>query len=287
MARELIAATAGAELDSLHPAMVAASGVVTPEPITTPILEEVATPESNNSLATLLDGAPAFGEMYAKTGSSGKFVLAIFGALLLLVGGGLWMYFYNGGNEKVATTNDSAGSSQQSSTVSGQPAIPDRSKTVRPSTSSEAARSLPASNKPWELIADQTTGVADAANALGSADQRMAVINPGGQIALEYHEGRFFGDGRGADLHVYGPEQGRVSYLIFVRNDPAEEWKRIDINRKGFHRGEAGHDMGHHGIRQARQAMIRNIAKADLRIDAASVVYKDEVHGEVTTRHRH
>src|SRR5499427_585740 len=44
MARELIAATAGAELDSPHPAMVAASGVVTPEPITTPILEEVAAP---------------------------------------------------------------------------------------------------------------------------------------------------------------------------------------------------------------------------------------------------
>src|SRR5262245_27963935 len=44
MARELIAATAGAELDSPHPAMVAASGVVTPEPKTTPIVEEVATP---------------------------------------------------------------------------------------------------------------------------------------------------------------------------------------------------------------------------------------------------
>jgi serine/threonine protein kinase len=268
MARELIAATAGAELDSPHPAMVAASGVVTPEPITTPILEEVATPESNSSVATSLDGAPAFVEIYAKTGSSGKLVLAIFGALLLLFGGGLWWYLYNGGNEKVATMNDSAGSSQQSS------------------MSSEAASSLPASNKPWELIADQTTGVADAVNASGSADRRMAVINPGGQIALEYHEGRFFGDGRGADLHVYGPKQGRVSYLIFVRNDPAEEWKRIDINRKGFPRGEAGHDMGHHGIRQARQAMIRNIGKADLRIDAVSIVYKDEVH-VVVTRHRH
>jgi len=285
MARELIAATAGAELDSPHPAMVAASGVVTPEPITTPILEEVATPESNSSVATLLDGAPKFGEIYAKTGSRGKLVLAVFGALLLLVGGGLWWYLYNGGNEKVATTNDSAGSSRQSSTVSGQPAIPDRSETVRPSTSSEAARSRPASNKPWELIADQTTGVADAPNALGSADRQTAVISPGGQLALEYREGKFFGDGYGADLRVYGPEQGRVSYLVFVRNDPAEDWERIDINRRGFLRGEAGHDMGHHGIRQARQAMIRNIGKADLRIDAVSVVYKDEVHAEVATRH--
>jgi hypothetical protein len=44
--------------------------------------------------------------------------------------------------------------------------------------------------------------------------------------------------------------------------------------------------MRHRGIRQARQAMIRNIGKADLRIDAISVVYKDEVHAEAATRHR-
>jgi hypothetical protein len=34
--------------------------------------------------------------------------------------------------------------------------------------------------------------------------------------------------------------------------------------------------MGHHGIRQARQVMIRNNGNAYLRIDAASVSYKDE-----------
>jgi hypothetical protein len=146
---------------------------------------------------------------------------------------------------------------------------------------------IPAGNKLWELIPDQTGGVADAANALGVADQRMAVINPGGQLALEYRGGKFFGDGHGADLHVYGLEQGRVSYLIFVRNDPAEEWTRIDINRKGFPRGEAGHDMGHHGVRQAHQVMIRNDGNADLRIDAVSVQYKDEVQGKGDTSHRH
>jgi hypothetical protein len=137
------------------------------------------------------------------------------------------------------------------------------------------------------LIPDQTGGVADAANALGVADQRMAVINPGGQLALEYRAGKFFGDGHGADLQVYGLEQGRVSYLIFVRNDPAEEWTRIDINHKGFPRGEAEHDMGHHGVRQARQVMIRNDGNADLRIDAVSVKYKDEVQGNGVTPHRH
>jgi hypothetical protein len=146
---------------------------------------------------------------------------------------------------------------------------------------------------------------------LGAADQQTAVISLGGQLALEYREGKFFGDGYGVDLRVYGPKQGRVSYIIFVRNDPAVKWKQIGVNRSGFPRGEAGHDMGNHGVlqapqemvqnngnddlrndpamewerigindkgyrgvRQARQVMIKNIGNADLRIDAVSVVYK-------------
>jgi hypothetical protein len=194
---------------------------------------------------------------------------------------------HRGGNEIAAATNDSAGSGQQASTVSGQPATPDLSLTVNPSTSPAAAESPPATNKPWDLIPDQTGGVADAENALGAADQQLAVITPGGQLALEYREGKFFGDGRGVDLRVYGPEQGRVSYLIFDKNGTAEDWGRIDINRKGFTRGEAGHDMGHHGVRQARQVMIRNDGNTDLRIDAVSIVYKDEVRAEGAARHRH
>src|SRR5215813_10141716 len=283
MARELIAAASVAGPGSPHPAMVAAAGAVTPAPIATPmpIFEEVVAPESNSSVA------PLFGEVYAKTGSSRIRVLAVFGALLLLAGGGLWGYINKGGDKRAAAANASAVSDKRASTVSGQPATSDRSVTVSPSTSLAAAGSLPGSDKPWGLIPDQTSGVADAANALGAADRQTAVISPGGQLALEYREGKFFGDGHGADLRVYGPEQGRVSYLIFVRNGPAVEWERIDINRRGFPRGEAGHDMGHHGIRQARQAMIRNIGKADLRIDAVSVVYKNEVHAEVATRHRH
>jgi hypothetical protein len=116
---------------------------------------------------------------------------------------------------------------------------------------------------------------------------KMAVIDPGGQLALEYRDGRFFSDGRGIDLRVYGPEQRKVSYIIFVRNDLTEDWKQIDINRIGFLRGRALHDMGHHGIRQARQVMIRNNGNGDLRIDAVSVSYKDEIQGDSVMRHRH
>jgi hypothetical protein len=287
MARELIAAAGGARLGSHHPTKVVAPGAVTPAAIATPILNEVVAPELDSGAATLLDGAPAFDEVSAKTGSSRRLVLAIFGALLLLAVGGLWWYLYNGGNEKAAAANDSAGSGKRALIVSSQPSTPARSAKASPSTSPLAAGSLPASNKPWGLIPDQTTGVADAANVLGPVDRRTAVISPGGQLALEYREGKFFGDGQGADLRVYGPEQGRISYLIFVRNDPTEAWERIDISHKGFPRGGAGHDMGHHGIRQARQVMIRNIGNTDLRIDAVSVVYKDGVYREIATRHRH
>jgi hypothetical protein len=242
--------------------MVTAPGVDTPAPIEPPILKEVNTSESNNSVSMSLGAAPAFGEMFAKTGSSGRSVLAVFCALLLLAGGVAGLLWYV-------------------------QAAPDRSATTSPSTSPAVAGSLPSSNKPWELIPNQTTGVADAANALGVADQHMAVINPGGQLALAYREGKFFGDGHGADLRVYGPERGRVSYLIYVRNDPDENWERIDIYHNGFSRGVAMHDMGHHGVRQARQVMIRNNGNADLRIDAVSVVYRDEVHGESAKRRRH
>jgi len=276
----LIAAAGSARAGSPHPTKVVALGAVTPAPIATPSLEQVVFYESNGSLALL------FGEVPKYKGSSRRLVLAVFGTLLLLAGGGLWGYMHKAGNERAAAANDSAGSDKRASTVSGQPATPDRSATISPSTSPAAAGLLPGSSKPWGLIPDQTSGVADAPNALGAADRQTAVISPGGQLALEYREGKFFGDGHGADLRVYGPEQGRVSYLIFVRNDPAVEWERIDINRRGFPRGEAGRYMGHHGIRKARQVMIRNIGTANLRIDAVSV-YKDEVHAKVATRHRH
>src|SRR5215510_8927421 len=260
---ELIAAAGSAGQRGPYPANVETTEVITLATVITPISQEVVAPESDSSEAMLVDNAPMFGEAFAKTESGGRRVLLVFGALLLLAGGGagLWWYAQKGANEKVAAASN--------------PAAPPSSEVI------------PAGNKLWELIPDQTGGVADAANALGVVDQRMAVINPGGQLALEYRGGKFFGDGHGADMHVYGLEQGRVSCLIFVRNEPAEEWMRIDINRKGFPQGEAGHDMGHDSVRQARQVMIRNAGNADLRIDAVSVEYKDEVQGKGVTHHRH
>jgi serine/threonine protein kinase len=282
MAREIMAAANNVGRFPTHPKMIAAPGSVTPEQITprmAPKSVGKVTQESSHGVATPLGASSMSVEAPAKTGSGGRFVLPIFGALLLLLsGGGLWWYSKKAGNEKVVTTSDSAGNSQQPSAVSGQPTTTVQNATVSPSASPGPPESPAPGGEQWELISDQTIRVAEAANALGAANRQMAVISPGGQLALGYREGRFFGDGSGADLRVYGPEQERASYLIFVRNGSAGDWERIDINQKGFLRGEAGHDMGHHGVRQARQVMIRNNGNTGLRIDAVSVVYKDRIH---------
>src|SRR5262245_759430 len=292
MARELSGAVQSAgqvrAQESITPAPIPTpTPVPTPTPAPKPTLMltltpvKVPTPASRKNMARPHDVAPVVGKLFAKKGWTGKPVLPVFGALLLLIcGGGLWWYLHKGGDEKAAATSNSARSSQKTSAAGGQPAATTRHATVSHSTSP------PVSNKHWELISGQTSGVTDAANALGTANQQVTVIHAGGQLALDYREGKFFSDGIGSDVRVYGPEQGRVSYLIFVRNDPAEDWKRIDINRKGFLGGEAGHDMGHHGVRQARQLMIKNIGNADLRIYAVSVVYKNEINDESATRHQ-
>ena len=87
MARKLIAAAGSARPGSPHPATVAAPGVVTPAPITTPKLRELVTPEPNRKVATSLGAAPAFGGVSPIMGSSVKLVLLVFCALLLLAGG--------------------------------------------------------------------------------------------------------------------------------------------------------------------------------------------------------
>jgi hypothetical protein len=195
-------------------------------------------------------------------------------------GAGVWRYWQKSEAGSLTTNIQIVPDSQQTSTLSGPPVEPDRSASNSSSVTPATTEPLSTGADLWEVIPDQTRSATDAAFALGRTDQRTALIKPGGQLALNYREGQFFGEGEGADLQVYGPEQGQVSYIIFVRNNPAGDWQRVDINRKGFPQGMAGHDIGHHGVRQARQVMIRNTGTADLNIDAAAVVYKDKVSSE-------
>lgn len=292
LARELIAAVNSTSPTLLRSTVGMATSYAAPEPTSTPT--EELPPASSYGAATILDAPTTFSEASAKTGSSSKFVLLLFGALLLLaavLGGGVWWYTQKGGAGQIASTsnsgNDSAKSNQQTGTASNQAPASDRSTSISSPTPSSTTPPLPASSNLWEVIIGHTRDTTDAANALGAADGQMAVIKPGGQLALAYQEGQFFGNGEGNDLRVYGPQQEQVSYTIFVRDDPAASWEHIDINRKGFPQGVAGHDMGHHGVRRARQILIKNNGNADLSIDAIAAVYKEVVSPENRPHHRH
>ncbi len=246
----------------------------------TPLSPAISAPASVSSEAALPTAKPKFDKAPAKTGSNGKRALLMVAALLLLtvgVSAGVWRYWQKGESEPLVSDNQIISVNQQTSTTSNSPVEPDQSASNSASVAPATTEPLSTGDDLWEVIPDQTRDATDAAFALGGADQQMASIKPGGQLALNYREGQFFGEGEGADLQVYGPEQGRVSYIIFVRDNPAGDWQRVDINRRGFPQGMAGHDMGHHGVRQARQIMIRNNGDADLNIDAAAVVYKDKV----------
>ncbi|MGH9835587.1 MAG: serine/threonine-protein kinase [Blastocatellia bacterium] len=240
-------------------------------------------PIPGHSEPALLPAKPKFDRASAKAGSNSQRALLLVAALLLLVAGvsgGVWRYRQQSEGGSLASNNQIVPGGQQTSTLSGPPAEPDRSASNSDSVTPAATEPLSTGADLWEVIPDQTLSTTDAAFALGKADQQMASIKAGGQLALSYREGQFFGEGEGPDLRVYGPEQGQVSYTIFVRDNPAGDWQRVDINRKGFPQGMAGHDMGHHGVQQARQVMIRNNGDSDLNIDAATVVYKDKVSGE-------
>ncbi len=186
---------------------------------------------------------------------SGLFVLGMLLMLVAVVGGGSWKYKQRSANAKVTITSETTKVSQNPAPIVQNPISP----------------VMATVNEIWEPITDQTVGTS-AADNLDFLDRKAAVIEPGGQLALDYRERGFFDNRHGIDLRVHGPQDQQVSYLIFVRSCPTDRWEWIDVNRKGFHQGVAGHDMGHHGIRQGRQVMIRNTGNADLMIDALSVV---------------
>jgi serine/threonine protein kinase len=272
LANELIAAIHGA---------AASESDVWPKSTSTSTYAPVLA--SDQTDATLLDAPGALGKVAPIAESGNKLAFSLIGALLLvlaLIGGGAWWYMQKDGAGEITSKSDSgsqkAKGNQQISAVGDQSAAANQN-TVGGSPTPSSTTAQPATGKIWEIIPDQTSGATEAANALGAADRQMAVIKPGGQLALAYREGQFFGDGGGEDIRVSGPQQERVSYFIFVRNDSAASWQRVDINRKGFPQGVAGHDMGHHGVRQARQILIKNNGDSDLNIDAILAVYKEAV----------
>ena len=280
LARELMAAVSGAASAPTQPDALIAGSTSAPEPSQA----EATTPLWSGVAAAAQISEPIFSSLDPASSTGGKLVPLLFGMLLLLtLGGGLgyWWYANKGNTEQAAATVTAPASNQQPST-----AVSDRNTPGSGAEPAAAPKPPPSSGKLWELISDQTSGASEAENALGAADQQVAVIAPGGQLALAYHEGQFFGDGAGVDLRVFGPEQGRVSYTVFVRDGPASAWRRIDINRREVPQGGAGHDMGHHGVQQARQVMIRNDAGTDLQLDAVTVMYKDTVSSE-SRPHRH
>ncbi len=259
LAQELIAAVSGIASTPRQPALLhtpteLASTLPQPAP-TTP----VATPSLNNN--------EAFAPAATATGGSNKLVPLLAGLLLLLVAAGGLGYWW------LTTLRTSQGGIPTPSPVS----------LLIPSPT--AAPSPPPVNL-WQALTDQTKGTADVENALGEPDEKSAVIEPGGELALTFLAGQFFGNGPGADLRVFGTEQGNISYVIFVRDDPAAAWQRVDVNRRGFPQGAAGHDIGHHGVSQARQVMIKNDGKTELEIDAVTAMYKDQAVS-APEHHRH
>jgi hypothetical protein len=156
-----------------------------------------------------------------------------------------------------------------------------------PSSTPEQPAALASPVVVWSVIAEQTRLTSYPAHALCASDATVAEIAPGGQLALRYRGGDFFGNGPGADLQITAPAQARVSYLVFVRNDPTATWQRIDVNRSNLLQGVKGHDMGHHGVQQAREILIRNEAATPLQIDAVSASYRDTVAVKASHSHAH
>lgn len=262
-----------------------------PEPTSSPT--EKLRHASKSAVTQRVEPSRRPGQAYARAGSNRQLVLVLLGALLLFGGGiagAIWWDSRKADNEQTAST-----SSANDTAKGNQPTVPavvqTPGLTPNPTGSypipSSATASLPQSSYLWEVIKEETTGTTDAAFALDAADAKSAIVKPGAQLALAYREGQFFGDGSGDDLRVFGPHQDRVSYTIFVRDEPAAAWKRVDINRRGFPLGVAGHDIGHHGVRQARQILIRNNGKADLSIDAIAAVYKEVVSPGNLPQSRH
>ena len=263
--------TAGALAQELLEAAGSASRVNLPTMLTTPSssaspppADAVPTPALGNRSVT----PPAtLSETVPVIRSNRRLVPLLLGALLLVACAGVAFWWY--GRKGEITPAGTA-----SSTLA----------TNNPATSSSPP---PGASKIWEVIPDQTSKATNIASVLGDPDEQMVIIMPGGQLALAYVAGQFFGDGAGVDLRIYGHEQDKGAYAILLRDDPNEAWRQMDVNRRGFPQGVDAHDIHEHGVRRARQIMIKNIGTTELHIDAIGAVYKDTLSStEEPHRHR-
>lgn len=136
----------------------------------------------------------------------------------------------------------------------------------------------------WQIDADFTRDTRNEANAIGDPDGRVATVLPGGTLALAYRAGEFFYNGSGPDVQVVGPPEERTPYTIFAKAEAGAPWVRFDVNRRGFPKGLAAHDFGHHGVARASGIMIRNDGPVNLYIDAVVPLYREPVAPD---RHDH
>ena len=139
--------------------------------------------------------------------------------------------------------------------------------------SAPAAAPAPPAAHDWSVVVEGTSDVTNATAALGGRDDSVAVIAPGGTLAIRFIPGRGFSDAGGADVRVYGPAGQPTFYRLFARDEPGGPWVRFDTNRRGFPDGAASHDMGHHGVQHAHEIMILNAGSDNLRIDAIEPLY--------------
>ena len=138
-------------------------------------------------------------------------------------------------------------------------------------TEASAHSDAPREAELWNVIVEFTKETTDAANALGAPDGRLAVIAPGGSVALARPDGPFY-NGDGPDVQAHGPREQRVSYTIFAKSGPDDAWVQFDLNRRGFADGTASHDFGHHEIQRAQRIMVRNDGTSLLYLDAVTAL---------------
>lgn len=257
LAQELLAAASGAARASLPTMLTPQSGSISPA-----VLETVPTSDWGNR--SVISSTTPSGAISANKPNR-RLVPLLLGALLLVACAGLALWWYG---RKGKTTQAGTDSSSLA--------------TKPPATSSSLP---PGAIKVWEVIPGQTSKATNIASVLGEPDEQMAIIMPGGQLALTYVAGQFFGDGAGVDLRIYGHEGDKGAYSISLRDDPNEAWREMDVNRRGFPRGVDEHDIHEHGVRRARQFMIKNIGTTELHIDAVRAVYKDTISSTEEPHH--